>query len=66
MKTLILGNKLYMISRQNFVCAGLFFFGFLLPDWCLGHITKMLSCTIPFTTLISVLALSFVKHGKKP
>lgn len=60
MKTLILGNKLYMISRQNFVCAALFFFGFLLPDWYLGYVTKMLSCTIPFTTLISVLAFSFV------
>ena len=49
-----------MISNQNFICAALFFFGFLLPDWYLGYITKMLSCTIPFTTLISVLALSFV------
>ena len=49
-----------MILRQNFVCAGLFFFGFLLPDLYLGHVTKMLSCTVPFTTFISVLALSFV------
>jgi glucan phosphoethanolaminetransferase (alkaline phosphatase superfamily) len=49
-----------MILRQNFICAALFFFGFLLPDWYLGYVTKMLSCTIPFTTLISALALSFV------
>lgn len=49
-----------MISRQNFICAALFSFGFLLPDWYLGYVTKMLSCTIPFTTLISVLGLSFI------
>ncbi len=48
-----------MISRQNFICTAFFFFGFLLPDWYLGCVTKMLSCTIPFTTFISVLAVSF-------
>lgn len=57
-----------MNLRQNFICAILISFGILLPDLYLGHFIKMLSCTIPFNTVLGVLglsaALSFVKSRK--
>jgi glucan phosphoethanolaminetransferase (alkaline phosphatase superfamily) len=57
-----------MNLKQNFTCAMLISVGILLPDFYLGHLIKMLSCTIPFNTLLGVLglsvALSFVESRK--
>ncbi len=49
-----------MILKQNFIYAALISVGLLLPDWYLGHCTKILSCTIPFTTLLSVVGFSII------
>lgn len=57
-----------MDLKQNVICAALISFGLLLPDFYLGYCTKILSCTIPFNTLIGVvglsMTLSFVKDRK--
>lgn len=44
--------------KQNLICASLITLGILLPDLYLGYFIKMLSCTIPFNTLISVFGFS--------
>jgi glucan phosphoethanolaminetransferase (alkaline phosphatase superfamily) len=61
-------NSERMDLKQNFICATLLCFGILLPDFYLGHLIKMLSCTIPLNTLLGVaglaVALSFVENRK--
>ncbi len=51
---------------QNFLCAGFVSLGILLPDLYLGYFSKMLACTIPYTTLLGVLGfagvLSFIHN----
>lgn len=51
---------------QNCICAGLVSLGILLPDLYLGYFSKMLTCTLPYTTLVGVLSfagiLSFVRN----
>jgi glucan phosphoethanolaminetransferase (alkaline phosphatase superfamily) len=51
---------------QNCICASLITLGILLPDLYLGYFSKMLTCTIPYTTLLGVLGfasvLSFVRN----
>ncbi len=49
-----------MAFKQNFICTALISLGFLLPDWYLGYCTKMLSCTVPINTLLSVLGFSMI------
>lgn len=49
-----------MMLKKNFICASLISLGFLLPDWYLGHYTKILSCTTPITTILSVFGFSMV------
>ena len=55
---------------QNCLCVVLVSLGILLPDLYLGYITKMLTCTIPLTNLLGVVAfstvLSFVRNRWVP
>ena len=57
-----------MPLMQNLICAFLFTLGILFPDLYLGYGIKMLSCTVPLNSLLSVfglsIALSFVKNHK--
>ncbi len=49
-----------MTLKKNLACVCLISLGLLLPDLYLGYYTKMLSCTIPLTTLASVLGFSMI------
>lgn len=57
-----------MPLKQNFICAALITLGIFLPDLYLGYFIKMLSCTIPLNSLLSVfglsVALSFVENRR--
>ena len=50
----------------NLLCASLITIGILLPDFYLGYIAKILTCTIPIMTFLGVLGfsvlLSFIKN----
>ncbi len=55
-----------VVLMQNCICTALVCLGILLPDLYLGYLSKMLTCTIPSTTLLGVLAfsgvLSFIRN----
>lgn len=51
---------LLVVLNQNFIFSALISLGILLPDLCLGYFSKMLTCTIPATTLLGVITFSFV------
>ncbi len=57
-----------VVLMQNFICALIVSLGILLPDLYLGYISKMLTCTIPGTTLFGVVAfagvLSFIRNRR--
>lgn len=57
-----------VVLMQNCVSTALLSLGLLLPDLYLGYFAKTLSCTIPITTLLGVLAfsaiLSFIDNKK--
>ncbi|MCX7351880.1 MAG: hypothetical protein NTW22_01165, partial [Proteobacteria bacterium] len=55
-----------MVLIQNLIFTLIVSLGILLPDLFLGHISKILTCTIPLTNLLGVVAfsatLSFVRN----
>lgn len=55
-----------MVLIQNLIFTLIVSLGILLPDLFLGHISKLLTCTIPLTNLLGVVAfsatLSFVRN----
>ena len=51
---------LSVFLRENLVSTILISIGFLLPDFYLGTIAEILTCSIPLTTLCGVVGFSFI------
>ncbi len=51
---------LLVVLKHNLIFTALVSLGILLPDLCLGHLCKILTCTIPITTLLGVIPFAFI------